>query len=168
MISKYPYTDRVTLDPDGVYRWRGRFSRSQQMKVVKITLGVCGGTCLLLIVMGLAHDPSLSAMAPILLSSLGVMAVAGLVCLLFYGGHREQYQPYEMTEERVRYVGSGKSDALFYFKNMRRVRIRADEGLIELRTAMMTAPVFVPREDLGFVQNYILQHVSGNADIVYE
>ena len=159
------YPPRVTRVDDGVYRWRAKFSDGQKRKVVKITMGVCGGCCLLLLGMSFFLDGFGFMFRVTLLSCLGAMAIAGLISWLYYRSGGPVSQPYELTEEYVRYIGTSKTDTYFYFRLIRRVRICAEQDLLDLSTLLTTAPVFVPHEDFRFVEDYILNHLPESAEV---
>ena len=158
------YTLRVKRCEDGAYRWRGQFDRAQYGQVIKITMGTCGGTCAIFIVMALALGDMLGLM---LLISLVIMAIAGIVCWLYLRFMTPIYQPYEMTEDYVRYVGTRRSNAYYHYKGIRKVYIDAGRNRIAICSVASTAPVFVPHEDFAFVQNYILQRLPDTAQIIY-
>ena len=164
--TQYPH--RVTRGDDGVYRWLGQFSDEQKRKVVKITLGVCGACCLVLLAMGYYLDGFGSMFGVMLLSCLGVMAIAGLICLLYYRGSGTIWQPYELTEEYVRYVGSTKTNVYFYFRQIRRVKVSAEKSLIEVASLLTTAPILVPPEDFRFVEDYILNRLPESTEVVFK
>ena len=168
-MENVQYTDRVRLDPDGVFRWRGHFNTEQRKKVVKICMGVCGGMCLFFVLLMLIVDiGDGSAWLPTLLSCAGVMLIAGVVCFAYYRLSVDQVQPYEMTEESIRFVGSGQSDARYRFDRIVRITIYPAQYMMEIRTALSFAPFFVPPEDFSFVQTWVLQRVSDKAEIIYK
>ena len=82
--NRKTYTDRVVRGDDGVYRWQAPLNREQQIKVVKIVFGVCGGLCVLFILGALILDPSM--LTAVLLSTLAVLLIAGLPCWLYLRG----------------------------------------------------------------------------------
>ena len=164
MDHREVYPLRVQRCEDGAYRWRGEFDRAQYGQVVKITMGTCGGTCLVFVVMALVLGDMLGV---VLLTCLAIMAIAGGVCWAYMRFMTPIYQPYELTEDYVRYVGSRRSNTYFRYKDIRKVIIDAGRGRIAICSALVTAPVFVPREDFAFVQNYILQRLPDTAQIIY-
>ena len=165
MDHREEFGPRVQRCADGVYRWRALLDRAQHKQVVRITLGVCGGTCLLFIVLALLLGPDM--LGVMLLTCLAIMAIAGLVCWLYIRGSRNSWQPYEMTEEYVRYVSIGSADTYFHFKDIRKVIVQADRDRIVVNSLLVTAPVFVPHEDFAFVQNYILRRLPDRTAVVY-
>ena len=163
--NRKTYTDRVVRGDDGVYRWQAPLNREQQIKVVKIVFGVCGGLCVLFILGALILDPSM--LTAVLLSTLAVLLIAGLPCWLYLRGG-EIWQKYEMSEERLHFVGYGRSDAYYDFKAIRKVRILAEQNLLEVRTALSVAPFFVPHEDFAFVQDYVLRRLPDTVQLRYD
>ena len=51
MDTKAKYPDRVTKGEDGVWRWTGVISRSENRHAISVTLKVVGAMCLFLIVL---------------------------------------------------------------------------------------------------------------------
>ena len=164
MDHREEYTPRVQRCDDGAYRWRGEFDRAQYSQVVKITMGVCGGMCLMFILLALAMREMLGVM---LLTSLAVLAIAGGVCWAYMRFMTPIYQPYELTEDYVRYVGGRSSNTYFRYKDIRKVIIDADRNRIAICSLLVTAPVFVPHEDFALVQNFILQRLPDTAQVIY-
>ena len=162
MVQSADYTPRVVRGADGVFRWRAKIPVEEQARVIRIVLCVMGGFCLLMIALTALTGPNM--LLPVLLACAGVMAVSGLCCLLFRPRDTVT-QPYELTEERIRYVGYGRTDSRLDFKNIRRVRVEASKDLLRLRGLLAAMPVYVPREDFIFVRNYILQRVPPNARV---
>ena len=163
MGQRIEYPLRVTYWPDGAYRWRARVDRAQRMKAIKITLGVVGALCLMLMVMAVIIGPDMLGVVG--LSCLAAMAISGVVCWLYFRGSSDLHQPYEMAEEYIRYASSGRDDTYFFYKNIRRVTVREKENLIQVRGRLIGAPIIVPHEDFAFVQDYILRRLPPDADV---
>ena len=166
-MANEQYPRRVARGEDGVYRWLGEFSDEQKRKVVKITMGVCGGFCLLRLGMGYYLDGFGEMFRVMLLSCLAVMAIAGLVSWLYYRASGIEYQPYEMTEEYVRYVGGRRTDTYFHYDRIRRVKVDAEQSVLEVSTLLTTAPIIVPPGDFRFVEDYILNRLPGSTEVIY-
>ena len=73
----------------------------------------------------------------------------------------------DLTEEYVRYAGSGKYDYYFHYKDLRKVTVFEERNMIKVKGLISAAPVFVPHEDFRFVQNYILRRVPDTTTVVY-
>ena len=164
-MTQATYTDRVLRGEDGVYRWRGKVSMESQKRTIRLVLGIMGGFCLFFLLMALWMDGSM--LLPTLLACLGVMAVTGLCCLLLRP-RDTAVQPYELTEEHIRYVGTGRSNAYMPYKNIRRVRIRPAACRIDVKGAVVGFPVFVPPEDFVFVRDYIRLRLPSDARVELE
>ena len=165
--QKPSYTPRVTKDPDGVYRWVYRISREQNRHALKITLTVVGAMCVFLIGMALFFDREMLWI--MLLTCGAVMLIAGLVCWIFDRLSRNGIaQPFELTEDHVRWVGHGRTDFIYTFRSIRSVHILPQEDIIEIRQLLGVMQVYVPHEDFGLVQDYILRRVGRNTNIEYD
>ena len=162
---KGEYGERVQRCADGAYRWMGRFDKKQNDGVIKVTVGVCGGLCLFFILMALVMGGD--SMGPILLACLGVMAIVGIVCGIHIKLGGQTFQPYEMTEEYVHYVGTGKTDAYYHYKSIRSVTVEEGRNRIRVASLLSGAPVFVPEEDFSFVRQYILARLPDSATVTY-
>ena len=160
-LREYPL--RLTRGEDGVYRWKGKFSKQQRKKAIRITLGTCGGICLLILALTLSAGAKGEVLAATLISILAVMVIAGVICALYARMSKDRYQPYEMGEDYLRFVGYGKADSWITFQNIRRVKIVPEQDLISVRTALVWAPFFVPHEDFAFVRNYVLLRLPPTA-----
>ena len=156
MTETAEYTSRVVRGPDRVYRWRAKLPREEQARVVRLVLCIMGGFCVFMLALTAIIGPNM--LPPVGLACGGVMAVAGLSCLLFRPRDNVT-QPYELTEEHVRYVGCGRTNAYLDFKNVRRIRVDAAKDLLRIRGRLTAMPVYVPHEDFVFVRNYVLQRV---------
>ena len=99
MLDYKDFKDRVTRLEDGTWCWRCPVDDSIAESSYRLTLGVCGGICALLILMAMFMDPW--ALKITLLSCLGVMAVAGGVVLIFKKlGAWDEF--YFLTPEKIR------------------------------------------------------------------
>ena len=163
MASGYP--ERVTPGEDGIYRWSCRFDREQRKKTVKTILWAVGVPCLIiLLMMGWlcfvkgGNDVEMFLTAAV--SCAAAMAITAVICLITYRTGASFTQPYEMGPEYVRYVGKGRTDFVYYYRESRHVRICEARNLIEIRGLISTAPFHVPVEDFGFVKNYIISQVT--------
>ena len=103
-----------------------------------------------------------------LLTCLGVMAVVTAVVIPIMRISKGRQQPYEMNDEYVRYVGYGKEDACFRYKDIRRVKVFNSRNMLEVSGLIVSAPIFVPHEGFGFVRDYILRRLPGNTKVEYD
>ena len=157
---------RITRDERGTYRWLGTIDRESDKKTIRIIYGVIGGLCILFILMALAVNADMLGVT--ILTCLGVMAVVTAVALPLMRLSRGRQQPYEMNDEYVRYVGYGREDARFRYEDIRKVRVCSSRNMLEVKGLIVTAPIFVPHEDFGFVRDYILRRLPGNTKVEYD
>ncbi len=181
------FPDRVTLQPDGVYRWTGKFGKEARTRIAKMIMNImsviCLGIVLLLVFfilyrfLGLHRDPGailyareelLEVVFPVLGCLLFVLGLAGLFTYLFYLSGKDVFQPYEMTDEYVHYVSGGRADTYIRFKSVRRVRFLQEEGMFILKGGILVVHVAVPREDIGHVKVFLLKHLPENAVVTYQ
>ncbi len=167
MKNSGEYTPRVTRGEDGAYRWTYRISRKQHRHGLRVTMIVVGALCLLLVILGAMLDRQVFLIT--LLSCGAVMLITVLICWWFdrmaKGG---VWQPFEMTEAYIRWVGYGRTDFIFPYRSLRSARILADEDIIEVRQRLGVMQVYVPHEDFGFVQDFILRRLPETAAVDYE
>ena len=164
------YPPRVTRGTDGVYRWAGHADHEQKGEVVRIVMGVIGGICLLILAMFVYlyfTQGSKDMLGVVLLSCFAPLAIAGLICWVYYRIADDITQPYDLTEEYVRYAGTGKYDYYYHFKSLKKITICEQRNMIKVKGLISSAPVFVPHEDFRFVQDYILRRLPDTAKIVY-
>ena len=167
MAERTEYTPRVTKGPDGVWRWIYVISRKQHRHALRITMTVVGAVAVFLIVMAAVTDRDMMWVTA--LSGAAATAVAGLVCLLFDRLAKDGVrQPFELSEDWVRWVGTGRTDFRYSWGSIRRVRILPSEDIIEVRQLLGVMQVYVPREDFSLVRDLILSRIPGTADVEYE
>lgn len=154
----------ITRDENGAYRWYGVIDSGYERKTFQIVFGVCGGICVLFLIMSAVLGGEMLRVT--LLSSLGVMAVAGGVCWLFgrNAGHRTQ--GYIMTEDSVLFM-QRRANAPIFFGSVRKAVVYPARDMIELFEAAGSGPVFAPHEDFAFVKDFILQRLPRAAVIEY-
>ena len=166
MYEEYP--PRLTCGGDGIYRWRGRPDEKHNAFVVKVTMLSSAGLCLLML--GLVLLAGGGEMLPaMLLTCVIIMAIAGAVCLAYRRISRNASQPYEISDEYVRHVGSTpRYDTRVPYKNIRRLKVRSSRDQIVVKTRGMTMPVFVPHEDFHYVLDYIRCRIPADAEVIFE
>ena len=166
MDSRPEYPQRVTRGPDGIYRWTYRISQRQNRRALRITIAVVGGVCVIMTAMAATLD--VRALAVTVLSCGAAMLITLLVCAvvnrLSAGGIP---QPFEVAEDYVRWVGSGRTDFRYSYSSLRRVRILPSEDIIELRQLLGVMQVYIPHEDFALVQGLILSRLPDGADVEY-
>ena len=156
----------IERDENGTYHWTAAIDGEYDRKIIRIVFGAIGGLCVLFTVYALVKYPDMFLTT--LLSCLGVLAVVSAVALPLMRLSRGRQQKYEMNEEYVRFVGTGRSDSYFRYKGIRRVRVNRARNLIHIRGTALSAPFFVPPEGFEFVRNYILSRLPDSAKVSYE
>ena len=156
----------IERDENGTYHWTAAIDEEYDRKIIRIVFGAIGGLCVLFTVYALVKYPDMFLTT--LLSCLGVLAVVSAVALPLMRRSRGRQQKYEMNEEYVRFVGSGRSDSYFHYKGIRRVRVNRARNLIHIRGIAVSAPFFVPPEGFEFVRNYIVSRLPDSAKVSYE
>ena len=156
----------IERDENGTYHWTAAIDGEYDRKIIRIVFGAIGGLCVLFTVYALLKYPDMFLTT--LLSCLGVLAVVSAVALPLMRLSRGRQQKYEMNEEYVRFVGSGRSDSYFHYKGIRRVRVNRARNLIHIRGIAVSAPFFVPPEGFEFVRNYIVSRLPDSAKVSYE
>lgn len=165
-MGENSYPRRVTLFPDGVYRWRARINRAQHRKALGILIGGCGLFCLLLAALGVPAGSFRDAL-PFTGTAALIMAVVLGVCLLDYRFNGNGWQAYEMSDKALHFVSGGSADTLVAYGDICRLRIVDAQDLFEVKTAILLVPFFVPHEDFAKVQQYILQRIPDRTRIEY-
>ena len=156
----------IERDENGTYHWTAAIDGEYDRKIIRIVFGAIGGLCVLFTVYALVKYPDMFLTT--LLSCLGVLAVVSAVALPLMRLSRGRQQKYEMNEEYVRFVGTGRSDSYFRYKGIRRVCVNRARNLINIRGTAVSAPFFVPPESFEFVRNYILSRLPDSAKVSYE
>lgn len=156
----------IERDENGTYHWTAAIDGEYDRKIIRIVFGAIGGLCVLFTVYALVKYPDMFLTT--LLSCLGVLAVVSAVALPLMRLSRGRQQKYEMNEEYVRFVGTGRSDSYFHYKGIRRVRVNRARNLIHIRGIAVSAPFFVPPEGFEFVRNYIVSRLPDSAKVSYE
>ena len=128
----------ITQDENGTYHWNGTIDGQYDQKVIGIIFGSIGGMCVLFLV------------------------------LAFVINREVRQQKYEMNEEYIRYVGYGREDTYFHYKDIRRVVVHNSRNMIEVKGLVVTAPFFAAHEDFGFIRDYVIHRLPDRAEVVYE
>lgn len=161
MSARYP--ERVTRGEDGVYRWTGDLGRGQMIQNRKIVLIAVSAPLLVILVMCLLSFPDMFMTT--LLSCLAALGVCLGVMLLYERLPGVTKQPFEMTEEHVRWVGTGRTDFVFPYRSIKRVDVHMAECRIILRRTLSWMPLVAPREDFNFVRDHILHRLPGDTKV---
>ena len=164
-MSLFEYPDRVTLQDDGSYRWECATEKAYERKSYTITMKVCIGISLFVLVYGTILSVMFHQSPWIyILSDAAFLLIAFLICLgmdRLPGNAREIYH---LTDTYIR-SGYGRSGASFSFNRTREVIV--SEKYIELKGKFGGPRIYVPAEDMTFVRDYILKRLPGEANIKY-
>ena len=156
-------TSNITRDEHGTYHWTGTLDRGVDKKIYKIMYGTIGAACLFFIGASLWLGGDMLRI--VLLTCLGVLALVTLVTVPIVRAMSGRQQAYEMNEDYVRYVGYGKDDTYFRYRDIRSVRIDRTRNMMEIRGLIASAPFFVPPRDFRFVCNYILRRLPDRTKV---
>ena len=143
---------------DGKYRWRCEVDEEYERAAFRNTMGICAGTCALLVLVSLLSGAEMVMIISSLFGSAVIMLIAFGMCrwILFRPGHL--VMPFEMTEEYV-LVGRGKGSRYTAFKNV--VRAEASGNKIRLYSKYSKAILYVPKEEFEQVWAFVRGHVKG-------
>ena len=155
----------ITQDENGTFRWNGTVDVSYEHKTFKILFTVIGSLCFVFIIMGFVMGDGIRDV--MVLTSLGIMAIVGVVCFLFNLNAGNRRQAYTMTEDCIIF-GAGRAQNPFFYKSIRKAVVYMSRNMIELYTTVGSGPVFVDHEDFGFVRDYILKRLPESAKVVWE
>lgn len=161
-MTPQSYPKRVTQLENGTFVWRCAVDEAQTKQAYRITLWVCGGICVFLLLVGAVTDPwVLRIMVP---CCAAVMAIAAGVCLIFkkLGGWDEFYW---MDDEYLR-IGMGRATRIYEYEKLRRVVI--SDRTIRLEKKIGKETVFIPEEDFPLVKTYILCRIPGTTEVERE
>lgn len=161
------YTDRVTRQPDGSYRWRSYIDDEYYYSQLKPGFWACLGIALFILLYGvflsfLSRDwESLLVVA----GSDAVFLLITFAAFYFLGWRvKDSQEIYEMTPDYVK-TGSGKSSSYFYYRKVRRLTVNS--RYIELQGKYLKKRVYVQEDMLPFVRNYIQSRIPGDAKVVF-
>ena len=157
-------TDRITLHPDGVYRWYGmvdaeytRRKLHHGMKLFCIIMIVSFALfSLILILMGQGDGLGIVFLV------LGLIVALCLLIVFLSAPRQATRERFELYDTWLG-VGVGKSRSFFTFSKARRVT--CDKNYIELQGRWMTLRAYASEEDLPFLREYILPRLPSTVQI---
>ena len=163
-----PIPDRVTMQPDGSYRWSAVMDREVELENNKNAMKICIGAAIVIMLSGVI-------LSVIYHYGMGIwMSVAlGIIIIVITIGvvHGQNNYPgklrktYTMHGSGIR-TGTGRKTAVFSFKDAKTVIV--GKRFIELRAKIGAFRAYLPEEDVSFVQGYILSRVPEEAEVQYE
>ncbi len=157
MYDSKDFPPRITRGEDGVYRWMYLMNPRRN----KHLLIVIGQTILVMAVISvtglfIAGAPSLGMSdwtMPMMILGMFLGMFLLIAAILYLMG--DDPIPFAMDEEKV-VTFRGKATGPHLFRRMRRVRFMPQHDAIRLAFGVT---LYVPREDYGFVQAFILEHL---------
>lgn len=163
-MYNYDYPPRVTQDIDGHYRWYGVIDQSNRKRIAKFVMLVEGLICLSVtifcVVLG-RGDLSMILIPGAI--SLFVMGMTAFLCYIYFERLGDIYQPYEMSDSFIHWIGTYRNDAYMYFHEVKAVRTFPEEHRIEMDALLLHLEIYIPEEDYAFVERYILRRVAEHA-----
>ena len=151
---------------DGAYRWtyslRENHNNGPLLMMVRICAAICVPVALVMLALTWGYNPLQAA-----LSTAGFLAVSvGLPALIWV--LMPPNPSYKMTEDYIESWPKGKGNNIHRFEGVRRVTMRSDIDCIRLKWRVTGLYVYVPREDFGFVRDFIVDHVPESAEKCYD
>jgi ABC-type multidrug transport system fused ATPase/permease subunit len=167
-FTLYEYTDQITRQEDGSFRWRCDVEKEYEQRTYKLTLIICAVIAAFILAFGaflavMYND--LKSFAIVAGCVVVFMLISLLTCWVLNRLPGTMREIYHMTDEYIE-TGSGKTRALFSFKRTRKVIVT--RKYVELRGRFGGPRVYAPEEDMSFVRGHILSRVPGEAEVRYE
>jgi len=164
MGTKKKYTDRVTRDLDGTYRWKCPVQLESDPQGYRLGLIVCVVVCLLSIL--LCAFIGMDFMISVLPVIIGSVAAAILFFYLTSKAASLSSQKYEMNGQYIQKVIDAKKTVSFDYHRIREIVVHP--LYLELYDDTQSSRIYVPKEDFYFVKDYITGQTMGRAAIRYE
>ncbi len=157
-------TKRVAKQPDGTWRWACRIDtdyHKEQAKAGYWAVAVIVGFVFLIGIIIAAQNRAWDTLwIPLLVS--GVVLFIALPLLHLSSNASEPMEEYWMTEIYVK-AGYGRSAVFTHFQKVASLTVFPDH--IELIEKGKQRRIYVPSEDLDFVADYMIDHLSSSAVI---
>ena len=157
--------DRVEKQPDGSYHWSCSIDKEYHMKSVRA--GYFGVAAIIVFVLLLGTVITFSGKDKdfsLILIPVGVVLITAVPLLVFSGNAKDPHQRYDMNEEYVK-SGYGQAALFSYFKQARDVTVAGN--YIEFAGKFRNNRIYIPREDMEFVKEFILSRIPEDAVIHY-
>ena len=143
---------RLTLTDGGVYRWTYTLSREQALVhyhfMLKISGLITGTISLIMLILLRRYEGAWLYVLGIIGGVFGLPAVIGRLTLSW------DTRTYEMDETCIRHKHATRGgDAVIHFNKIQWMQVRGEAFTI--KEGMTTYTVYVPREDVEFVKQYI-------------
>lgn len=158
------FTEKLAIGENGIYRWSSQAETKDVRKQVKRAIWVCAAVLAAGLVFGACLD--IRFMVTLLLPILaGTMALIIIVVLLSTRKQMHTVLRYEMSDNYIALTETDR-EVIYDFSGIKEIIIK--EQYAELHGTGGKLTVHYPKEDFGFVKNYILTHTLGNAIVRYE
>ena len=155
--------DRVEKQPDGSYHWSCSIDKEFHMRSVRagyFGLAFVIGFVLLLGAF-LTFSGKDNDFALVLIPA-AVVLITALPLLILSGNAKDPHQRYDMNEEYVK-SGYGQAARFTYFKQAKEVTVAGN--YIEFAGKFRNNRIYIPREDMEFVKEFILSRIPEDAVI---
>ena len=156
---------RVTRFEDGVYRWKGIEDMEQSLSTLMAAIKGCGGILAFMVIFVIFLD-GIHGLLYLLPVAAAMFVTFGLLWLLIKKGPGDITLDYDMTDEYIRVLGSGKSNYTHEFKKLRSIRVLRERHAIELKKGIGTIRIFTDPEDLFMVRDHIIQHSPQGVELL--
>lgn len=166
MVEEYE-KNRVTLQPDGSYRWTcdidAAYYRSSLMPGAWACVGIAVFILLFGVWLSFRFDDWESFWIYLVCDAVFLL-IAGVVFGIAFAFATNPRESYMMTEELVQ-SGYGRSSVWFHFRHAKRVTVTSQ--YIELVGKIKHIRVYVPTEDMEMVRGHIMSRLPGDTVIRY-
>lgn len=162
MFSLYDYTDRVTRQEDGTFRWKCNIDKDYERRSYKATIIFCVGLAIFILILGYVFSVMTRSMDKywiVALSSGVFILISLLVCWGLDSLPGQLTEIYHLTDTYIE-TGSGKTHATFSFDRTKKVIVGSN--FVELKGIFSGPKIFIPEEDFYFVRDYILNRLPGD------
>lgn len=162
------YTDRLTRQPDGSYKWRSDIDADYYHSQLNPGFWACLGIALFILLYGVFLSFHFGDWETLMVvaGSDAVFLLIAFAAFYFLGWRvKDPQEIYEMTRDYVK-TGTGKSSSYFYYHKVKKIIVRS--RYIELRGKHKKMRIYAPEEMLSFVRTYIQSRIPGEAELVFD
>ena len=168
MADLFEYPERVTLQPDGSYRWKCEISKNYEQHSYRVVMIVCAVISLFLLIFGSFFYIRYQDWKPLVIITACVavfLIIAFLICLLFARLPGNAVEFYHLADTYIQ-TGYGRARASFSFRHARQLTI--SRSCVELKGSVGGVRIYAAEEDLPFIRNYLLCRIPGDAEVLYD
>ena len=167
MFYLHEYTNRVTQQEDGAYRWRSTVEKEYEQRSYTMTKYICVGIAAFMLLfgglLGLQYG-AMEAFLPVVFSVVVFLIISFGICWIMEKAPGPYSEIYELTDTYVK-TGSGRTSAYFHFSKAKEVIV--SPKFIELKGTFGGPRVYASEEDMPFVKGWIMSRIPGTATIHY-